>query len=147
MVMPIALAVLLAGCRGKLVNKAELHAPGTATARFTARAGQSYKLWADTDGSWKGPRRSKFPAGYTIDVQQGGRSIAKLNCDTRNSTTSVCGMHSNNFGDHSADCEYALDCALPKLAPAEVVLRVEGRFSEPSRVKSVKDMSVVVRED
>lgn len=140
------LALALAGCRGKLLSKAELRAPGTATVRFTAASGQSYKLWADTEGVWKGSRHAPFPVAYTVDVQQGGKSIGKIECETQLGSTAICGSESNTFGEHEGDCEYSLDCKLPKLAPGEVVLQVEGRFAEPARVKKVKNMSLMVRE-
>lgn len=145
--LALALTFTLGGCRGKQIARADLKAPGKATARFTAVNKVAYKLWADTDGTWAGTKRSNFPATYTVDVQQGGKSIGRLQCDTRAATVSVCGSHSNIFGEHSADCEHQLDCALPKLAPGPVVLSVEGRVAEPARVKKVRDMSIIVRED
>jgi len=146
----LALAVLalsLGGCRGKLVTRAELHAPGNATARFHAGAGQKLRLWADTEGTWTGSKSSHFPVAYTVDVQQGGKSLGRIQCDTRQSGMAVCGSSSNIFGEHSADCEYELGCALPPHAAGEVVLQVEGHFPEPGRVKKVSLMSLVVRED
>jgi hypothetical protein len=141
------LALALAGCRGKLVSTAELHAPGTATTRFHVFAGQKLRLWADTEGTWVGSKSSHFPVTYTVDLQQGGKSLGRIQCDTRQSGTAVCGSSSNIFGEHSANCEYELGCTLPPLAAGEVVLHVEGHLPEPGRVKKVGLMSLVVREE
>jgi hypothetical protein len=144
--LAVPLVLTVSSCRGKPVIAAELTGPGAATARFTARAGQTYAIWADTEGSWIGGKRSRFPAEYTIAVEQGGKSLGKLSCDTRSSNLTVCGVDATCGNEKSADCEYMLNCALPPLAPGEVVLKVEGRIADPKRVTKVKKMSIVVRE-
>ena len=76
---------------------------------------------------------------YDVEVTQTGKSLGHLACDTRTSTGRVC-------GDSSSGCEYKLACELPPLDTGEVSLRVEGRYPEPARIKSVERMSLFVRD-
>lgn len=54
----LVLALVLTGCRRKLVATAELKGPGTATAHFPSTP-KPLTIWADTDVKWTGGEHSK----------------------------------------------------------------------------------------
>jgi hypothetical protein len=138
-----ALALLLGGCRGKLITTASLHQPGTASARFVAD-GRKPALWADTDAKWSGGKNSKPLINYEIDVKQGNRTLGHVSCSTGNGGgSSICGTHTNINGNHSADCEYSLACSLPPIPAGEVELVVTA--SKGPNVIDVSNMSLNVR--
>lgn len=145
--LAVVAALVACGCRGKLLARAELRAPGTATVRFVPAPKERYRLWADTEGIWTGPDETPFPVAYDVQVKQGGKVLGRVACDSRTSSGGVCGGESNLFGEHTGDCEYKLTCELPDLGGGEVALEVRGYFPEPGRVKRVRDMSLMVRKD
>jgi hypothetical protein len=60
-VVVAAAAALAIGCRGKIMGTASLAGPGIGDASFTS-TGAPGVLWADTDGKWRGGKRSHFAA-------------------------------------------------------------------------------------
>ena len=144
-VTTLGLALVLVGCRGKLIATASLHGPGKATTTFSA-TGRKLTLWADTDAKWNGSKNSKPNVAYEIDVKQGGKVLGHVSCSTDDrGGTSVCGTHTNTFGSHSADCEMLLGCSLPPLPAGEIELAVTG--STGPNVTSTTNMSLNVRAD
>lgn len=139
-----ALLALLAACRGKLLATAHLDGPGSAEARFTS-TGKKLVFWADTEGRWTGGKSSRMEIVYDVDVLVDGALVAHVTCDSADVSTSVCGTHTNFMGDHEADCELKLKCAIPKVPPGEALLRVRGR--KGANVLEVRNMSLNVRED
>jgi hypothetical protein len=139
----LALLALLPGCRGKLLGTAALQGPGTASTTITLGA-KSPRLWADTDGSWRGPKGSKMQLDYEIDLVRGGAVIGHTRCSTAARGSSICGVHSTVGGKHDADCELELSCQLPSLPPGELELRVTG--TKGANVLEVRKMSLNVRE-
>ena|SRR5438105_1765487 len=142
----VAMLPLLAGCRGDLLASAKLPGPGTAQTRFDS--GKDVELWSAFDGQWEGNASSKYskpPLAYQIEVLQGGDVVGKVTCVTATSSSRVCGEFKKVGGEFEGDCEFRMNCELPKLRPGEVVLRVTGKLADPARVKQVKDMSLNVR--
>jgi hypothetical protein len=144
----IASATLaLPGCRGKLLATARLTGPGTAEVHFRG-GGKTHRLWSDYDGTWTGPKHSRLPIKYDIDVIQNAKSLGKISCDTEASSgTAVCGSETTINNQHTGNCEVSLACALPALGPSEVTLKVTARIGDPSRVSRVSNMSLNVRDE
>ena len=142
----LGVAVVLSGCRGKELARAELRAPGVAEARFTAGA-VAPSLWADLDGKWKGRQRSRLPVGYSVEVSQKGKMLGVIACSANEGVTAVCGSSVTIGSSRSEDCEVKMKCALPPLTPGEeVVLRVTGR-AQGGPIEKIANMSLVVREE
>jgi hypothetical protein len=142
--IPLLLAAL-PGCRGKVVTKAHLRGPGSVETRFKYE--KPVKLWAELDGVWNGPSKSTLPATYDITVTQGGKQVARLSCNTEHSGgVKICGSESSVMGEHEASCEVSLDCGMPNLSKGDVMLNVTGRI-DPHRVKKIRNMSILVRDD
>jgi hypothetical protein len=135
--------VALAGCRGKIVGTAALSGPGTADATFTS-TGKPIVLWADTDGEWQGGSHSHFAAHYEIDVSAGANKLGHVACDTKDSSTSVCGTEVTVNNEHRGDCELALACTLPAIPAGPAALHVVATTG--AGTKNVKKMSINVRE-
>ena len=131
------------GCRGKMIATAELHGAGTADAHFKSTGGPLV-LWADTDGKWRGGRRSHLPAHYEIDVRASGKHVGHVSCDTQNASTSVCGSTVAINDLHSGDCEVKLTCALPTIPAGDATLHVTATLG--ANAMEVRKMSINVRD-
>jgi len=146
LVAPVALlALLAAGCRGKLYGTAPLSGPGTAEVTFTSTGAPVY-LWADTDGSWEGAasRHSYFPVHYEVEVLSQGKPIGHVSCSTEGASEQVCGSRTSVNGSHKGDCEIKLPCALPSIPAGPATLRVTG--APGKEATDVRKMSVNVRD-
>ncbi len=140
----LLLALGGAGCRGKLVASAALTGPGTAEASFVA-SGKPLRLWADTDGEWKGGKSAKLNVTYDVVVLRSGQELTRITCTTEDVRSTVCGVHKHVDGVHDADCELQLGCALPSLTPGDVQLRVTATTGP--NVTLARKLSLNVRED
>ncbi len=132
------------GCRGKMVATAVLSGPGTADVQFES-TGKPLVLWADTEGSWIGDKRSRFPALYEIDVLSNGAKIGHVTCDTSTSTMRVCGTRVSVNNSRQGDCELKLTCRLPPIPAGSASLHVTG--SSGPGASNIKNMSINVREE
>ena len=144
--LALLLFAALAGCRGALLGKAELHGEGTAEARFQ-KAQKPVVLWGHVEGKWRGGKNDKLPVVWDVEVVQEGKTVGRVTCDVDDVRSTLCGVHTFVNGEHEAGCELALACQLPSLAAGEVVLRVTGRKLRPAQILSIVDMSLLVRED
>lgn len=139
----LGLGLAVAGCRAKPVATVVLTAPGTAEATFQLGA-KPVELWADTDGTWSGNKRSTIHIDYDIEVIRDGATVSRSSCTTQDARGSICGVRASTSSGQSGDCEFPLSCSVPALPPGPVTLRVTGRTG-PS-VTQVALMSVDVRE-
>ncbi len=144
-IAPLVVVSLLiaSGCRGKVLATAALSGPGTAEAHFQS-TGAPVMLWADTDGAWHGGSSSHFAAHYEIDVLSRGAKTGHVSCDTKDSSTSVCGVKVSSGNTHHGDCELKLACDLPPIPAGPATLRVVGSLG--AGTSDVKNMSINVRE-
>jgi hypothetical protein len=138
-------ALLLPGCRGKILGTATLTGPGTAEAHFES-TGAPVALWADTDGRWTGMSHSRFAAHYEIDVLGGSGKgkVGHVACDTKDSSQQTCGVSVTEGNTHRGDCEIRLNCTLPTIPAGPATLRVTGTVG--AGTSDVKNMSINVRE-
>lgn len=142
--MAVLLALVVSGCRGKLVASAALAGPGTAEARFVAGA-KPLSLWADTDGEWKGGKSAKLDVTYDVVFQRGDDVLARLSCSTADVRSTICGTHKHVGGVHDADCELKLACAVPSLPAGDVRMQVTA--STGPNVTLARKLTLHLRED
>jgi hypothetical protein len=139
----VASAVVVTGCRGKIMGTAELHGPGAADVTFES-TGAPVVLWADTDGKWHGGGNSRFAAHYEIDVLAGTSKVGHVSCDTKDASESVCGVKMSEGESHSGDCEIKLPCQVPTIPAGPASLHVVATTG--AGTSDVKKMSINVRD-
>jgi len=144
LLVPLAVALPLLGCRGKLVATAELHAAGSATVHFTMPS-NGLKIWAELKGKWVGgPDDGMMPVTYAMSFRQHEKRVGQAVCGTASSTGHLCSVLYNVFGHHTSDCEVEFPCAVPTLSPGDVEFLVEG--TPAASVTQVDDISLLIRE-
>ncbi len=109
MLMFVPLVLCATACRGEEVARVKLDEPGESG--DTTWKGGPVKVWADFKGEWTG---SKNDPGlkYSVEVKEGSKSVASVECSTSTCTSSVCGSTTTVNNKVSGNCECLMTCKL-----------------------------------
>jgi hypothetical protein len=140
--IPVAFVALWLVACGKEAGRVPFAAEGTANATATLNSG-NVDFWTDIDMKWEGDAA----LAYTIELEQGGKSVATATCNPLGPMNVKVGWSETNIGgSHSRSGSGKMGCSATLPSGGATNVKATLAFSRKPATLTLSKADLVVKQ-